>query len=71
MEIDGTTCYCSYFGKLPMGEEGDETDFLLELLSYECPFTGKKRTAGMIEEPEPCRLFLGKKHVLIFVCFQF
>ena len=26
----------------------DLDDMLIDLLSYECPFTGKKRTAGMM-----------------------
>lgn len=26
--------------------DSDDEDFLMDLLSYTCPFTGKKRTAG-------------------------
>ena len=43
----------------------DSDDMLVDLLSYECPFTGKKRTAGMMTpdqvEPEKRVKFLAVK----------
>lgn len=45
----------------PAMDDADD-DMLIDLLSYECPFTGKKRTAGMMTpdqiEPEKRAKFL-------------
>lgn len=45
----------------PAMDDADD-DMLIDLLSYECPFTGKKRTAGMMtpdqSEPDKCAKFL-------------
>lgn len=33
------------------GDSGDDDcDMLLELLSYECPITGKRRIAGVVDD---------------------
>ena len=51
----------------------EESDFLLELLSYSCPLTGKKRVAGqdLPQETQHAKQLAGTfaRLCLVLVCF--